>query len=642
MKIKCSDYVAAFLAERGIHRVFMVVGGGAMHLDDSFGREKSLKLTFNHHEQACAIAAESYARLSKEMACVCVTTGPGGINALTGVAGAYLDSIPMMVISGQVRLDNTVVSTGLPLRSLGDQEFDIVSAVKKMTKYAVMIKDASLIRYELEKAYYIAETGRKGPVWIDIPVNIQGTYIDTDKLESFFDNSSNFLQEVTYRNEKDIPSDCKCPLVSENDIDKVIEKIAGAKRPVLYAGNGIRLSGAHDIFIKVIDKLGVPIVTGWDSIDEIWNEHPLYVGRGGMMGDRAGNFAVENSDLCIAIGNRLSIRQVGYNWKNWAKNSFVIDVDVDRYELYKPTIHVEMPIWADAKDFLQKLDDRLDIYLKDKGKVFLYDSQTVVTDCAEGVKKRPDNWRDLCSFWKKEYPVVTDKHYAEIEKVNVYAFFNELGKALPQNQTIVVSNGSACVVGSQSFYIKKGQRFIINSAMASMGYGLPAAIGAFLADHKEGKNKSTVLITGDGSIQMNLQELQTIVTNDLDIKIFVINNDGYHSIRQTQTNLFEKNFVGIGKESGGLSFPELKKLAAAYGYPYFCCDNNKNLQDIISKTIETQGYAICEIMCSTDQFFEPKSATKKLDDGTLVSPGLDDLKPFLSSKEHLANMVITD
>ena len=625
--IKLSDYVAEFLVRHGIKQVFMVVGGGAMHLDDSLARNNELDLLFNHHEQACSMAAESYARINGHPACVCVTTGPGGINAMTGVAGAYLDSIPMIVISGQVRYDTAVRSTGLPLRSLGDQEFDITLSAKNMTKYAQMITSASDIRKEMEKAYHLAVSGRPGPVWIDIPVDIQAKMIDPDTLESY-DPSKDKI---------DVPEP-----VTDYTVSEVISKIKNAKRPVLYAGSGIRTSGAFDVFNKVVAKLGIPVVTGWNSIDLCESDSPLYVGRGGIMGDRAGNFAVQNADLVLAIGNRLSIRQVGYNYKSWAPNAFVIDVDVDRYELVKPTIHVDMPIWADAADFLSKMDGALSegMTLYKSFPVSFKQSADKIEESVGELRRsqRPSDWNGLCNFWKKAYPVITKDKLTDTRQTNAYAFFGELSNQLSEGDTIVVGNGSACVVGSHSFYIKKGQRFIINSAIASMGYCLPAAIGACIAKGA----KDVTLISGDGSIQMNLQELQTIVTNKLPIHIFVINNNGYHSIRQTQANLFDGHFVGIGPESGGLTFPDLSKLAAAYGYPYYSCHSNLELKDSIAGALSEESFSICEVFCSSEQFFEPKSKAKKLPDGSLVSAALDDLAPFLSKEELLANTVNAD
>lgn len=619
MRMKVSDYIAEFLVKNNITHVFTVTGGGAMHLNDSLGHNEGLKCIYNHHEQACAIAAESYARVNNKIAAVCVTTGPGGTNAITGVVGGYLDSIPMLIISGQVRYDTTARSTGLNLRAMGDQEFDICKAVESMTKYCEMVVDPMKIRYCLEKALFLAVSGRPGPCWLDIPLNVQGAYIETDELERYKVTS---MADDT----RDLPEP-----VTEKVIKDVIDKIKQSKRPVIYAGNGIRISGAHNIFMRIVNKLNIPIVTAWNSIDAIYTKHPLYVGRGGIMGDRAGNFAVQNSDLVISIGCRLSIRQVGYNWKTWAREAYTIMVDVDKAELKKPTLHVDMPIWAHAYDFLFKLESYIDVncFNENKG----YD-----------VFKN-EYWLATCSDWKKNYPVVLPKHKENIDGLaNVYYFIDKLSKSLLENQYTVVGNGSACVVGSHGYYIKPGQRFIINSAIASMGYDLPAAIGAYFARsemyYAENDDADIICITGDGSIQMNLQELQTIIHHKLPIKIFVINNGGYHSIRQTQTNLFNSNFVGIGEESGDLSFPSMEKLAWAYGYPYYKMTKNEDIALWLDKVLEDKGPVICEVFVSPKQNFEPKSATKKLPDGKLVSPPLEDLAPFLPREEFETNMII--
>ena len=594
MKIRLADYVADFLVENGITDCFTVTGGGAMHLNDAFGHKEGLKCLYNHHEQACAIAAEAYARINNKIAAVCVTTGPGGTNAITGVVGGWLDSVPMLIISGQVRYDTSKRGMGLNIRAGGDQEFDITCTVECMTKYCEMIEDPKRIRYALEKALYFATTGRPGPCWIDIPVNYQGCIIETDELEGFDPAGE----------ENDIPAP-----VADATVEEIIEKIKAAKRPVLYAGNGVRLAGAFDIFETVVPKLNIPVVTGWDNIDMMADEDPLYVGRGGIMGDRAGNFAAQNADLILAVGNRLSIRQVGYSWKTWAREAFVIMVDVDAEELKKPTLHVEMPVHADAKDFLSKLLSKLP---------------------EDGVLFAENSWQQICRDWKKDYPVVLPKHYAWEGLANPYAFIKKLSDRLPENYTTVVGNGTACVVGSHGYTIKKGQRFIINSAVASMGYDLPAAVGVCVAEGK----KEIVCVSGDGSIQMNLQELQTILTNRLPIKIFVINNDGYHSIRQTQTNLFGNHTkVGIGPESNDLSFPSLERLAWAYGYPYAACRTNSEIDATLDAAFGTEGAFIAEIFVDPAQFFEPKSATKRLADGTLVSPPLEDLAPFLDKEE---------
>lgn len=608
MQIRLADYIASFLVDHGVTDIFSVVGGGAMHLNDAFGHHEKLKVTYNHHEQACAIAAEAYARLDNRIAAVCVTTGPGGTNALTGVVGGWLDSIPMFIISGQVRYDTTarfaLKETGAIVRAVGDQEYDIVKSVEPMTKYAVMIEDPKQIRYVLEKAWHLATTGRPGPVWIDVPVNFQGAYIGTDELEGYDPTED----------DKKLP-----PAISKDIIQTVIAKIKNAKRPVFYAGYGIRLSGSYSAFRSVLEKLNIPVVTYWNAVDLIEDEHPLYCGRAGNMGDRPGNFAIQNADLILAVGTRISIRQVGYNWKTWARAAEVIMVDIDQGELKKPTLHVDMPIWADAKNFLEILDKVIDA--NDEKPVF-----------------NKQDWLATCHTWKLNYPVVLPRHWDDNGKTaNVYAFVRYLSSRLPENSLTAVSNGACCVVGNQAYVIQKGSRMANNSAVASMGYGLPAAIGTCIG----GGRRETICLEGDGSIMMNLQELQTILTNHLPIKVFLINNSGYHSIRITQTNLFGHHTkVGIGPESGDVSFPEFKKIAEAFGYRYFSARSNAEMKQVVDTVLKLKGPVFTEIFTGTEQVWEPKSSTKRLADGTLISPPLEDLAPFLPREELKTNMFI--
>ena len=610
MKIKLSDFVADFLVKNKITDGFTVVGGGAMHLNDSFGHKDGLNILYCHHEQACSIAAEAYARLNNKPALVNVTTGPGGINALNGVASAYLDSLPMFVVSGQVRYDTTIVyakrNDGASLRSLGDQEFNIVDTVKTMTKYAVMIDNPDDIKYHLERAYYLATHGRMGPVWIDIPVDFQAATIETDNLKSYIG---------TKENKDDIVQNEACDF-DDKKINEVLELLKNAKRPIIYAGYGIRLSGGYDVFKRVVKKLGIPVVTYWNAIDLMETEDRLYVGRGGNMGDRAGNFAVENADLILAIGTRLSIRQVGYNYKEWAKNAKVIMVDIDKEEFKKHTIHIDLAIHSDAKLFLESIEKLLN---------------NVGTNACES------DWINICNTWKEKYKVVgPDKYNKKKDFVNVYAFIDYLSKSLHDNSLTAVSNGACCVVGSQSFYIKKGTRFHNNSAMASMGYGLPASIGACISNDK----KETYCLEGDGSIMMNLQELQTIVTNKLPIKIFLINNEGYHSIRITQNNLFKEHTkVGIGEESNDLSFPSFEKIATAFGIKYLKAHNDDEMKKVVDNAIKETGPLFVEIFTDKEQVWEPKSSAKRLPDGTLVSPPLYDMEPFLPEDELRQNIL---
>lgn len=595
MRQKVSDYIADFLAKNGIDTVFTVVGGGSMHLNDSFGHHPELHCVYNHHEQASAMAAEGYARIDGKMAAVCVTSGPGAINALNGVVGAYQDSIPMLVFSGQVKSTMTVRSSGLHLRTLGGQEFDITSTLSNVVKYSEMLEKPEDIRYCLEKALYIAENGRKGPCWLDIPIDIQGAYVETENLRPFT-----------------VPE-------KENKIDFIIDaaedvasRLTKAKRPVFYAGNGIRLSGACDIFHKVIEKYQIPVVTCWDSIDLIENANPLFVGRGGTMGDRAGNFAVQNSDLLIAVGNRLSVYQVGYNKDTWARGAYRIAVDIDSEELKKPTVKLDMTIVADAGDFLEALCKQ---------------EEAPITE-----ERR--KWLVQCRKWKEKYPVVSEAQRSQKYITNVYAFIDYLSRHLPDNAVTVAANGSCSVVGSQTWQVGRGQRYIMNCALSSMGYELPASIGACIARER----KPVVTLAGDGSIMMNLQELQTIVTNRLPIHIFLINNSGYHQIRQTQNNIFHDGLVGVGPESGDLSFPDWERLMNAFGIPYYRINDNSDMERVVPEVLNESLYSFCEVVCDTKQKFEPKSATRKLPDGTLVSPPLEDMAPFLPREELKANM----
>ncbi len=631
MRMKVSDYIARELVSHGIERVFTVVGGGAMHLNDALGHNEGLKCIYQHHEQACAIAAECYARIYNRLAALCVTTGPGGTNAITGVVGGWLDSIPMLVLSGQVRYDTTARSSGVGIRSMGDQEFDITRAVGCMTKYCEMVTDPDKIRYCLEKALFLSQVGRPGPCWLDIPLDVQGAYIETDELVGF--DPETYLEE----HPGTVPGK-----VTTDTAKAVIEKIRSSSRPVLNAGNGIRIGRAYPVFKRVVEKLGIPVVTGWDSIDCMPDDSPLYVGRAGNMGDRAGNFAVQNSDLFFSLGSRLSLRQVGFNYETWAREAYTIINDIDEEELKKPSIHVDMPICADVRDLLDKLDEVLD------------EEETPIFKGGSGLGSM--TWLETCQMWKERYPVILPKHLVDddTKEANVYALVGELSSQLEKGQITVVGNGSACVVGGHAYIIKEGQRFISNSAIASMGYDLPAAIGAYFSnldgpypvsiedDREEEASHPDmiVLLTGDGSIQMNIQELQTIIHHRMNIKIFLINNGGYHSIRQTQMNHFGEPLVGIGEDSGDLSFPDMEKIAYAYGYPYVCAHHNSELKDAVSRALAADGPVICEVFVTRDQKFEPKSESKTLPDGTIVSPPLEDLSPFLPDEEMDANMII--
>ncbi len=595
--MKLSDYVAQKMVAHGISHVFMVTGGGAMHLNHSFGMHKELECIFNHHEQACAMAAEAYYRLSNRMALVNVTSGPGGTNAITGVYGAWVDSIAMLVISGQVKWETTVRSTGLPLRQYGDQELDIEELVKPITKYCAMVTDPNTIRYHLEKAMYIATSGRPGPVWLDIPLNVQAAVIDPDSLPGF--NPSEVDEPWQSTNLK---------VVSQ----EIIEKIKQAKRPVIFAGGGVRLSGQHAAFIDLVEKLNIPVVTGWNAHDTIWNDHKNYAGRPGTVGDRAGNFVTQNADLLIILGSRLNIRQVSYNWHSFAREAYKIWVDIDALELKKPTVKPDMPIHANLKDLLPVL----------------------AKEATSFDKKLHESWLAWCKERQHRFPVVT-KEYWDNQLINPYCFMEALFKALPEHQITVTGNGSACVVSFQAAYLKPYQRLWTNSGCATMGYDLPAAIGA----NKASGGQPIVCLAGDGSIMMNLQELQTIKGENLPIKIFVLNNSGYVSIFQTQRNFFNGVEVGGGPKSG-VSFPNFERLSAGFDIPYFKTDSHNTMAEAIQKTMQTEGPVICEVVIDEHQSFAPKLGAKQHPDGRITSPPLEDLSPFLSREELQDNMII--
>ena len=846
MKIKLANYISETLVANGITQNFSVTGGGAMHLNDAFGHQKGMHTLYQHHEQACAMAAESYARIYNRPALLCVTSGPGGTNAITGVLGAWLDSIPMLIISGQVRYDNTArwaeEQNGTRLRAMGDQEFDITKSIDCMTKYSEMLTDPYRVRYALEKCIYLSQTGRPSPCWLDIPVDIQGKFIETDELIGFdpadyaaggdgwatstdattrsdayplcrnaFARSpyeANAVDHATvtvaqahavdhatvtvapahavdhatvastqanavarasvtgtaasipavsgsaaamtspaamaaeaYAAAHRIPADADTtkreaavPPVDPQQVQTILEKIRASRRPIFYTGNGIRIAGAESLFLEVAHRLGIPVVVGWNGPDIIPSDDPLYVGRPGGRGDRPGNLAVQNADLILSIGSRLNIRQVGYDFKSWARDAYVIVNDIDVEELRKPSVHCDLAVHADARQLLQCLLRELHVLghtpahpLFQGGEGLLRDDALRVchTELArQDVKNEGTrlSWLATCAFYRDNYPTILPEYLAPSDPTlspedpasfaNVYALIKELSDQAAPGQVTVVGNGSPCVAGGQAYRIKPGTRFISQDGVASMGYGLPAAIGAAVAvhasveatpcggtdaslpretadanagdaqqdhdysalaadpsfhesaddrlaaelrdpywtgrdEHYPAYEKHDILVlTGDGSIQMNLQELQTIISHQLPIKIFVINNGGYHSIRQTQTNLFRgEPLVGIGIDSGmggvqDLSFPDMEKIAHAYGFPFIRAHHNEELHDAVAETLATDGPAICEIMVTLTQQFLPKSAAKRLPDGSIISPPLEDLAPYLPDEEMDRIMIV--
>ncbi|MDH2915651.1 MAG: thiamine pyrophosphate-binding protein [Gallionella sp.] len=598
MKIRVADYLAKRIAEAGVRHVFMVSGGGAMHLNDAIGKNKNIEYVCNHHEQACAIAVEGYARVTGNVGVAVVTSGPGGTNAVTGVLGLWLDSIPGMFISGQIKYGTTVESSGLPLRQLGDQEANIIEIVKSITKYAVMVRDPKSIRYHFEKALYLARNGRPGPVWLDIPLDVQAAMVEEDELLLY----SQAEDRICFDSE-----------TLKAQAAEIIERVRTAKRPVFLAGNGIRLAGAMDIFHEVVDLLGVPVQTAMGGNDVIHSDHELFFGRPSVTGDRSSNFIVQNSDLLLAIGARLGVRTVSYLFKAFARDAYRIVVDVDSAELKKPTIFPDMPVHCDAKMLLEEMAHQL------RGKPL----------------HRKIDWIEWCKERRRRYPSVTPEWRAQKNLVNSFYFADMLTSETSANDVIVLANGAANTCTFQAAKLKQGQRLFTNSGCASMGYDLPAAIGACFANDR----KRVVCIAGDGSIQMNLQELQTIVHHKLPIKIFLLNNNGYTSIRLTQDAYFPGDYIAADPSSG-VTFPDIQKICAVYGIPSNKAENHQELQEKIRQTLAISGPALCEIMMASDQPLYPKLASVVKPDGTMVSKPLEDMFPFLEREEFMGNMII--
>lgn len=600
MSIKVSEYIADFWVKNGVEDVFMITGGGAMHLNDAIGHKESLSCTFNHHEQASSIAAEGYARLTGRIAAVCVTSGPGGTNAITGVVGAWQDSIPMFVVSGQVKRETTTWSTDVPLRQLGDQEFQIVDSVKNMTKYAVMVTEPADIRYHLEKAWYLANNGRKGPVWLDIPLDVQAAVVDENTLRSFYSSESEEDKRIL---------GMENPAFDENLTKQIMEKIKSAKRPLILAGTGINVAGARDEFLKAAEKLGIPVVTAWNAHDVMPTDHRLFAGKPGTVGLRGGNFVVQSCDLLLVLGCRMNIRMISYNKHQFAKNAYKIVVDIDENELHKPTVNVDMPVCADVKDVLNSISAYIDGNTQ-------YDPSGY------------NNWLAACKKVNEKYPAVPDSYYGT-DALNPYVFYDKLFDCMDEGDVLAAGNGGACVIGFQTAKIKKNQRIFTNSGCAAMGYGFPAAIGAAVAK----KGERVICVDGDGSFQMNIQELQTVVYNKLNLKIVILNNNGYHSIRQTQTNLFKPPLIGVC-DGNGLSFPNMEKIAYAYDLPYYKVDSEKSMEETVSEFLACEGPAILEAVVDDKQNFEPKLSSKVHPDGTITSPELDDMFPFVDKEEY--------
>jgi len=593
--LKLSDYIFARLADWGVRHVFLVTGGGAMHLNDSVGKQRRIEYVCHHHEQAAAIAAEGYARVSGQPGVINVTTGPGGINALNGVFGAWTDSIPLLVISGQVKRETCMATAGVRgLRQLGDQEVDIISMAKGITKYAVLIDDPASVRYHLERAFHLCRTGRPGPCWLDIPIDVQAAKVDEDNLRAYDPREDDLSWDHPRLAEQ-------CAIV--------LKRLAQAKSPVILAGTGVRHANALSEFQEVIHRLRVPVTTAWTH-DLIASDDELFCGRPGTIGDRAGNFTVQNADLLLVLGSRLNLRQVSYNWKAFAPKAFKIQVDVDAAELEKPTARPDLPIHCDLKDFLAELLRQLDSGKRPAGH---------------------QKWLAWCRERVARYPVLQSRQRTPGPPLNPYYFITLLNAMMRDDDVVVCGNATATIVPFQVLQLKTGQRLLSNSGAASMGWDIPAAIGAAFA--RDGRR--VLCLAGDGSGQMNIQELQTIVHHQLPLKLIVLNNGGYISIRQTQMNFFG-TLTGESPASG-VSFPDFTRVGNAFGIPSVRVDRFEGLPQV-RQALESPGPALVEVMLDPAQEFEPRVRSKQLPDGRIVSPPLEDMYPFLEPEELAANV----
>lgn len=591
--MRVADYIFRTLADRGAKHVFLVTGGGAMHLNDALRREKRLRYICCLHEQACAMAAEGYARIAGSPGIVSVTTGPGGTNALTGVLGAWVDSIPMLVISGQVKRATTIeAAPGIHLRQLGDQEINIIDIVRPITKYAVMVRRPEEIVPVLDRAWEECRSGRPGPVWIDVPLDIQAAELP--------DTLRPGAEPVPARQAPDHAL-----------LREAVERLRTARRPVIVAGNGVTLAGAREKFRKLMAQLHVPVLTTLSGIDLLPSDSPVFFGRPGILGERGANFILQNADLLLVIGTRMSLRIIGYDWKELAREAYRVMVDADPAEMAKPTFRVDCAIPADAGAFL--------------------------TSLAAELPELPPNeeWLAYCRRVRRDYPVVLPEHRARTDRVSSYVLPEIIGNACRGDEIIVTGNGTAYTSTFQVMPLKPGMRMFANVGCASMGYGLPAAIGAALA----GGGRSVICLTGDGSIQMNLQELQTVLNLRLPLKLFVYNNDGYLSIKLTQNAFFGGERIGSDPGSG-VVLPNLCRLAAAYGWPTFRLCNNREAEQLVPEILAMAGPVFCEVLTDPLEQLGPKAASKLLPDGSMVSCPLEDLAPFLPREEFRRNMLI--
>ena len=582
-----------FVAEQGVKHVFMLPGGGAMHLNESLGRRTDLEFVCNLHEQAAAIAAEAYAKVTNKLSVLMVTTGPGGTNAVTGVASAWLDSMPCLVLSGQVKRADLKRDSGV--RILGVQEIDIVSIVDSFTKYAVTIEDPSTIRYHLERAVHLANADRRGPVWIDIPLDVQAAQIDPAELPGFTPPAT----EV----------DAGLPA----QVRQLLGLLGSSERPVVVAGSGIRAAGTVNEFRQAIETLQIPVLTTWLAMDLLPETDPLFAGRPGSIAPRGANFALQNSDLMLVIGSRLDMALTGYAHDNLARQAIKVMVDIDEAEIRKMKTTVHLSVVADAGEFVRELNRQL----------------------ADASLPRYDRWVRRCQDWKHRYPIVQSEYRELREGVSTYCLSEAISEEL-SNDDIVVSgsSGAGIELFLLAFQVKENQRVLHSRGLGAMGFGVPASIGACLGAGR----RRTICVEGDGSFHMNVQELETIRRLQLPIKMFVINNNGYASIRASQENYFQH--LVAADPTSGLSLPDVKKVAEAYGLPSLSITNQQDLRRQIRAVLETDGPVVCELMAPAEEQREPRLSSMQRPDGSMVSKPLEDLWPFLDREEFRSNMII--
>jgi len=594
--MKLSDYVIQRVSQEVKH-VFMLAGGGCMHLVDSVGRCRDIEYICNLHEQACAIAADAYSQYTNNIGVALVTTGPGGTNTVTGVGAAWLDSTPCLFISGQVKRAD--LSVGRGVRQMGFQEINIVDIVRPITKYVVTVTEPTSIRYHLEKALYLARHRRPGPVWIDIPLDVQTAEIDPNKIQNFdpAEIGNPFDQDLL-----------------KQQVSHTIQLLNKAERPVILVGNGVRLAKGIDDFLRLIEILRVPVLTTWKTIDFLPDDHPLYIGRPGSVGQRGANFAQQNSDWILILGARLDLGQTGYNHHNFARCAKKIMVDIDSAEIMKMDMMIDVPACVDASLFIQE---------------FLRQQHSIVF-------RDRSSWIARCQEWKKRYPVILPDYWEEQEGVNNYVLIDVLSEELSGNDPLVPGSSGACSeITMQSFRVKQGMRILNSQGLGAMGFGIPASIGGCLASGK----KRTICIDGDGGFQLNIQELETVRRLNLPIKFFVLNNNGYASIRATQRTHFDGHYVG-SDPSSGLTLPNLIKIAEAYDIKTFTIDSHAGISRKIREILEYDGPVICDVKITPNQFTAPRISSTVTPDGTMVSKPLEDLWPSLDREEFLSNMMI--